>query len=110
MSSAMPVEARKKPNSTATTAGPALSDPPRINTTKMIANSSTTDSEMATTDHTFGRPLVGPGRAARHTPTWTILPPTGPGYTPRDEWLWFRFRQPQVRQEYFGRGAPVTGW
>jgi hypothetical protein len=38
-------------------AGPALIDPPRINTTRMIANSSTTDSEMATTDHT---PSVGP--------------------------------------------------
>lgn len=48
---AMPVDARKKPNSMATTAGPALMDPPRINTTRTIAKSSTTDSEMATTDH-----------------------------------------------------------
>lgn len=54
---AMPVEARKKPNRIATIAGPALIDPPRISTTRMIANSSTTDSEMATTDHT---PSVGP--------------------------------------------------
>jgi hypothetical protein len=36
-------------------AGPALREPPRSNTTRMIANSSTTDSEMATTDHTLGR-------------------------------------------------------
>ena len=55
MDGAMPVDARKKPKSTATMAGPALIDPPRINTTRMIANSSTTDSEMATTDHTLGR-------------------------------------------------------
>lgn len=54
---AMPVDARKKPKSTATIAGPALIEPPLINTTRMIANSSTTDSEMATTDHT---PSVGP--------------------------------------------------
>lgn len=55
MSSAMPVEARKKPKRTATIAGPALMEPPRSSTTRMIANSSTTDSEMATTDHTLGR-------------------------------------------------------
>jgi len=67
MSSAMPVEARKKPNSTATTAGPAFRDPPRINTTKMIANSNTTDSEMATTDHTLGRSaLPARGRDPAH--------------------------------------------
>lgn len=60
MSSAMPVEARKKPKSTATTAGPALREPPLINTTKMIANSNTTDSEMATTDHTL-RSVRSPG-------------------------------------------------
>jgi hypothetical protein len=41
-------------------AGPALIDPPRINTTRMIANSSTTDSEMATTDHTL-RSVRSPG-------------------------------------------------
>lgn len=48
MSLAIPVEARKNPNRIATMAGPALIDPPRISTTRMIANSSTTDSEMAT--------------------------------------------------------------
>ncbi len=48
MDGAIPVEARKKPKSTATIAGPALSDPLRMSTTRMIANSSTTDSEMAT--------------------------------------------------------------
>src|SRR6478609_2637348 len=52
---AMPVEARKKPNSTATTAGPPLIDPPRISTTRTTPSRSTTDSEMATTDHTLGR-------------------------------------------------------
>jgi hypothetical protein len=41
-------------------AGPALIDPPRISTTRMIANSSTTDSEMATTDHTL-RSVRSPG-------------------------------------------------
>lgn len=67
MSSAMPVDARKKPKSTATTAGPALSEPPLINTTKMIANSNTTDSEMATTDHTLGRSaLPARGRNPAH--------------------------------------------
>src|SRR6266545_6230263 len=67
MSSAMPVEARKKPKSTATTAGPALIDPPRINTTRMIPNRSTTDSEMATTDHTLGRSaLPALGRHVAH--------------------------------------------
>lgn len=60
MSSAMPVEARKKPKSTATTAGPPLIDPPRINTTRTIPNRSTTDSEMATTDHTL-RSVRSPG-------------------------------------------------
>src|SRR5215218_6658168 len=52
---AMPVEARKKPKRMATMAGAALIDPPLISTTRMIANRSTTDSEMATTDHTLGR-------------------------------------------------------
>jgi hypothetical protein len=42
-------------------AGPALMDPPRISTTRMIANSSTTDSEMATTDHTL-RSVALPAR------------------------------------------------
>ena len=45
---AIPVDARKKPKSTATMAGPALIDPPRMSTTRTIANNSTTDSEMAT--------------------------------------------------------------
>ena len=68
MSSAMPVEARKKPNSTATTTGPALIVPPRINTTRTIPNSSTTDSEMATTDHTL-RSVRSPGpRVPPRTP------------------------------------------
>lgn len=48
MEGAIPVEARKNPKSTATIAGPALIDPPRISTMRMIANSNTTDSEMAT--------------------------------------------------------------
>ncbi len=56
MSSAMPVEARKKPKRMATTAGPALIVPPRIRTTRMIPNKSTTDSEMATQI----TPSVGP--------------------------------------------------
>jgi hypothetical protein len=60
MDGAMPVDARKKPKSTATMAGPALIDPPLISTTRMIANSSTTDSEMATTDHTL-RSVHSPG-------------------------------------------------
>lgn len=60
MDGAIPVDARKKPKSTATMAGPALIDPPRISTTRMIANSSTTDSEMATTDHTL-RSVRSPG-------------------------------------------------
>jgi hypothetical protein len=37
-----------------------LIDPPRINTTRTIPNSSTTDSEMATTDHTL-RSVRSPG-------------------------------------------------
>jgi hypothetical protein len=49
-------------------AGPALIDPPRISTTRMIANSSTTDSEMATTDHTL-RSVRSPGPGVQpHTP------------------------------------------
>jgi hypothetical protein len=45
-----------------------LIDPPRINTTRMIANSSTTDSEMATTDHTL-RSVRSPGPEVQpHTP------------------------------------------
>src|SRR4051794_6213254 len=77
MSSAMPVEARKKPKSMATTAGPGLRFPPRINTTRTIANSSTTDSEMATTHHTLGR-STHPAREWRppRTPVGTIVPPT----------------------------------
>lgn len=68
MDGAIPVDARKKPKSTATMAGPALIDPPRISTTRMIANSSTTDSEMATTDHTL-RSVRSPGpRVQPRTP------------------------------------------
>jgi hypothetical protein len=37
-----------------------LIDPPRINTTRTIPNRSTTDSEMATTDHTL-RSVRSPG-------------------------------------------------
>jgi hypothetical protein len=48
-------------------AGPALIDPPRMSTTRTIANSSTTDSEMATTDHTLGRSaLPARGRNPAH--------------------------------------------
>jgi hypothetical protein len=49
-------------------AGPALREPPLSSTTRMIANSSTTDSEMATTDHTLGRPLSRPGGVPRQPP------------------------------------------
>ena len=74
---AMPVDARKKPKSTATIAGPALMEPPRISTTRMIANRSTTDSEMATTDHTLGRSaLPARKRAAEHSSVASIVPPT----------------------------------
>lgn len=63
---AMPVDARKKPKSTATIAGPGLMEPPRIRTTRMIANISTTDSEMATTDsHPWSVRLAGPERCGR---------------------------------------------
>lgn len=65
---AMPVEARKKPKRAAMTAGPALMLPPRIMTTRMIANSSTTDSEMATTDHTLGRSALPARRYGPRTP------------------------------------------
>lgn len=85
MDGAMPVEARKKPKRMATIAGPALIEPPRINTTRMIANSSTTDSEMATTDHTLG-PSATPARRRLplHTPAGTIVPPTSPPYAARE--------------------------
>jgi hypothetical protein len=44
-----------------------LMEPPLSNTTRMIANSSTTDSEMATTDHTLGRSaLPARGRNPAH--------------------------------------------
>ncbi|GAA0356838.1 hypothetical protein GCM10009540_91520 [Streptomyces turgidiscabies] len=39
----------------ATTAGPALIVPPRISTTRMIPNISTTDNEMATLITPYGR-------------------------------------------------------
>jgi hypothetical protein len=48
-------------------AGPAFIDPPRSSTTRMIANSSTTDSEMATTDHTLGRSAL-PARGCDPAP------------------------------------------
>jgi hypothetical protein len=58
-----------------------LIEPPRINTTRMIANSSTTDSEMATTDHTLGRSaLPARGRHPQRTPARTMVPPTGLPY------------------------------
>jgi hypothetical protein len=47
-------------------AGPGLMLPPRIRTTRMIANSSTTDSEMATTDHTLGRSALPARRCGPH--------------------------------------------
>ncbi len=65
---AMPVEARKKPKSMATNAGPALIAFCLISTTKMMPNIRTTDSDRATTDHTLGRnasPALG---HAAHTP------------------------------------------
>ncbi|GAA3807246.1 hypothetical protein GCM10022206_52220 [Streptomyces chiangmaiensis] len=69
----------------ATIAGPALIEPPRINTTRMIANSSTTDSEMATTDHTLGpSALPARGRLPLHAPVGTIVPPTSPPYAARE--------------------------
>ncbi|GGW28563.1 hypothetical protein GCM10010320_04370 [Streptomyces caelestis] len=59
-------------------------EPPLSNTTRMIANSSTTDSEMATTDHTLGRSaLPARGRNPAH-PARTIVPPTRPGYAAGD--------------------------
>jgi hypothetical protein len=62
-----------------------LIEPPRINTTRMIANSSTTDSEMATTDHTLGRStLPARGPPFQRTPAGTIVPPTGPPYAARE--------------------------
>ncbi|GED87037.1 hypothetical protein TNCT6_41220 [Streptomyces sp. 6-11-2] len=54
----------------ATMAGPALMEPPRSSTTRMIANISTTDSEMATTDHTLGRSLSRPADAQPRAPRW----------------------------------------
>jgi hypothetical protein len=68
MDGAIPVEARKKPNRIATIAGPALMDPPLINTTRMIANSRTTDSEMATLITPSVGPLSRPGDATPRTP------------------------------------------
>ncbi|GLV97016.1 hypothetical protein Slala05_06480 [Streptomyces lavendulae subsp. lavendulae] len=76
----------------------------------MTANRTTTDSEMATTDHTFGRPLAGPGRTAAHTPTCTILPPTGPAYPSRDESPSPLSRQADPQSAYFGHEVRVTGW
>ncbi|GAA1302988.1 hypothetical protein GCM10009647_019910 [Streptomyces sanglieri] len=74
---AMPVDARKKPKSAATIAGPGLIEPPRIRTTRMIANINTTDSEMATTAHTLGRSALPARRcAAEHSSVPSIVPPT----------------------------------
>jgi hypothetical protein len=81
-------------------AGPALMEPPRTITTRMIANSSTTDSEMATTDHTLGRSRsTGPGRRPWRAPARTIVPPTGRSYAARETSSCTRAR----------RGAPATG-
>lgn len=84
MDGAIPVEARKKPKSMATMAGPALMEPPRSSTTRMIANISTTDSEMATTDHTLGRSLSRPADASPAHPAGTIVPPTRLPYAAAD--------------------------
>lgn len=79
---AIPVEARKKPKSIATIAGPGLIDFPRISTTRTTANNTTTDSEMATIAHTLmvgscPKHFSGPGvRLRRHTPAAPIVPPT----------------------------------
>ncbi|GHE24080.1 hypothetical protein GCM10018787_52970 [Streptomyces thermodiastaticus] len=53
----------------ATMAGPGLREPPRNSTTRMTANSTTTDSEMATTDHTLGRSAL-PARGPSPHPRW----------------------------------------
>jgi hypothetical protein len=45
------VEARKNPKRAATIAGPTLTDLLLIITTRTIANSSTADREITTTDH-----------------------------------------------------------
>ena len=84
---AMPVEARKNPKSTATIAGPPLMEPFRINMTRMTANSSTTDSEMATTAHTLvvGTPHPPWGSAGTATPPRpSIVPPTSVRVDPGD--------------------------
>ncbi|GAA2389402.1 hypothetical protein GCM10010420_11310 [Streptomyces glaucosporus] len=51
-----------------------------MSTTMMTAKSSTTDSEMATTDHTLGRNASAPAAPAREpsaaSPQSTIVPPT----------------------------------
>jgi hypothetical protein len=54
-----------------------LREPPRIITTRMTANSSTTDREMATTDHTLAvTRLTRPGPPAPAHRISTIVPPT----------------------------------
>jgi hypothetical protein len=64
-----------------------LMEPPRISTTRMIANRSTTDSEMATTDHTLGRSaLPARKRAHGHSSAASIVPPTPLWLLPGDEW------------------------
>jgi hypothetical protein len=108
MDGAMPVEARKNPKSTATTAGPALIDPPLINTTRMIANSSTTDSEMATTDHTLRSvPLSRPGGATPHTPARTIVPPTRRPYAAGEASSATNLRARRVRHPPGGVNGPL---
>jgi hypothetical protein len=59
-------------------AGPAFIDPPLIITTWMTAKSSTTDSEMATTDHTLavGTPHRPRGPSPPLPPPRTIVPPS----------------------------------
>lgn len=107
MVGAAPVEARKKPKSTATMAGPDFMEPPRIITTRMIPNSSTTDSEMATTDHTLGRNASpGPGAARRgicrrRTPS-TVHRATN---SPQDGDAW---HTDTLRRA--SRGGPDNGW
>jgi hypothetical protein len=77
-------------------AGPALMEPPRINTTRMIANSSTTDSEMATTDHTLGRSaLPARGCPARTPPPEPSCHQPGP-----------RMRQVRHRRPHCARPLP----
>ncbi|GHI07715.1 hypothetical protein Scel_60360 [Streptomyces cellostaticus] len=65
-------------------AGPVLMFPPRISITRMIANISTADTEIATTDHTFGRSALPARGYGPRTPARTIVPPTRLPYAARD--------------------------